>query len=135
MSRQISALVESAAARSQDARRRVLAAVRSLERRGEPVSLAALAKAAGVSRTFIYDSSELRALVDAARQREARPSSAPVAARERSSLASLKARIDNIMSDNRRLREELASANEDNARLRGALRRQRPGRSEEEARS
>ena len=63
---------------SADKRRRVLAAVQDLEAAGTPVTVPAVAKAAGVSTWLVY-AAGVREHLDAARRRQAEPDRTPTA--------------------------------------------------------
>lgn len=86
---------------------RVEAVISDYERRPDPdgVSLAAIAKAAHVSRSWLYRS-EFRTRVEALRLANIRPGAS--SRRVRSSEASLASRLANALTDNRRLRDENA---------------------------
>ena len=93
----------------------VTAAIRKLDRVGEPITVAGVAGLAGVGRSYIYDHPDL---LEDIRQRRATPvTPAPRPAVERSTIASLQARlrsadeeIARLKAENRRLHERLAVA-------------------------
>ena len=91
---------------SADKARRVLAALDATISAGEPLTIAALARRAGVSRRFVYDHPELRA------EAERRASSTPPPQRRRVrqasvTTASLRADLANAKAANHRLHTEL----------------------------
>ncbi len=104
---------------SQDKRRRTLAIVQALEAAGTPVTVAAVAAAAGVSTWLVY-ADGIREHLDAARQRQADSALTPTTpsprpAEERSTPASLRTDLAVARAEIRRLRAE-------NDQLRGRLR-------------
>jgi Family of unknown function (DUF6262) len=117
-------LAEHARQRSADARRRVRAAIGQLDRAGEPVTFAAVAHAASVSRTWLYRAAELRSEIERLRRKQRRsPTPRPVA--ERASLESYQRRIEALHDANRALRDENRKLNEQLARLLGQRREPR----------
>jgi regulator of replication initiation timing len=100
-----SAVALTAARRRDSARRRqrVLHALERLTAAGEEISVAAVARAAGVDRSFLYRHHDLRAQVLA---RAAAPQPAPASAKV--SHASLLADLANLRSHNDRLRRQVA---------------------------
>src|SRR5450759_4850806 len=85
-------LAVAAAKRTLDAERRVRDALRGLDRDGEGVTFAGVAKRARVSRAFLYQHAALRSEIEALRAAQAvAPASLPV--RHRASDASLRARL------------------------------------------
>lgn len=101
--------------RSAERRNAVIAAIRKLDRGGEPITVAGVAALAGVDRSYIYDQVDL---LDDIRQRRATAvTPAPRPAVERSTIASLQARLRSadeeivrLKAENRRLHERLAVA-------------------------
>ena len=95
-----------AAARKHDATRaRASAALRDLDRAGATITFQAVARAAGVSRQWLYGQPDLRSEIEqlrgAARPTAPRPSSA-----ERATEASLRQRVRSLLDENQRLRGE-----------------------------
>jgi hypothetical protein len=106
------ALAEAAAGRTLAAESRVRQALRSLDRDGHPISFAAVAQHARVSRAFLYNHPDFRAEIEELRGRHAAsPSRLPVA--ERSSEASVRTRLRAALDDNQRLRSEIAELREE----------------------
>jgi hypothetical protein len=108
-----------AAARRRHERTRAHAtqALRELGQAGTPVTYAAVAAAAGVSRSWLYTQPDIRAEVERLREATGRAPSPPIPARQRTSQASLHARLDAALArnqalaeDNQRLRRQLAHA-------------------------
>jgi hypothetical protein len=100
--------------RSVQRRTAVLNAIRQLDRAAHPVTVAGVAALAGVDRSYIYDHPDL--LDQIRQQRGTTPVKlAPRPAAERSTLASLQARlasaheeITRLNAENRKLRDRLA---------------------------
>ncbi len=102
--------------RSAQRREAVIAAIRKLDRAARPLTVAAVAALAGVDRSYIYDHPDV--LEQIRQQCSATPvklAARPVA--ERSTIASLQARLTSaheeiarLKRENRKLRERLASA-------------------------
>jgi hypothetical protein len=108
-------LLRAAAARHQDARHRASEAIQHLDRQGQPVTFAAVAAAGRVSRTWLYRQDDLRELISRLRVDNGRQLRAPAA--QRTSVASLRQRLDGARDDIAQLRAE-------NAELRQRLERQ-----------
>ncbi len=106
-------LASAARRRSEDTRRRAEQAVRDMDQAGGPISFAAVAAAASVSRSWLYRDSDLRTEIH--RLRAAGPgATASRPAAERSSAASQQRRIATLLDANRMLRAE-------NQQLRGEV--------------
>lgn len=110
------ALHEAARRRSERTRAKAIEALRRLDHAGNPITFEAVARAAGVSRSWLYDQADLREEIQRIREVINRPKSARVPARQRSSDASLIARLQIALEKNRKLTEE-------NQRLRRQLAR------------
>jgi Family of unknown function (DUF6262) len=109
-------VVAAAHRRSQAARHRAMAALRRMDDTGRAVTVDALAREAGVSRSWLYTQPDLRAEVDRLRAR-ARPTRTVLPDRQRSTDASLQrrlevatARVRELDAENQRLRRDLAEA-------------------------
>jgi hypothetical protein len=85
----------------------VLAALESALSAGQPLSIASLARRAGVSRRFIYDHPELRAQAERRAAETADHCAATSVANARVTLASLRADLANAKATNHRLNTEL----------------------------
>jgi hypothetical protein len=97
-------LVQAAAARHDRSRSRVRAAIDALERGGEPLTFTAVARVAGVSRSWLYDQPDLRDAI--IRLRRDQPMASPVPSVQRASPASLRQRLDDAKDEVARLRAE-----------------------------
>ena len=86
---------------------RVRAALDATATAGEAMSVAQIARVAGVSRRFIYDHPELRAEIELKAAQAVAQFSGRLAASARVSAASLRADQENIRAENRRLRERV----------------------------
>jgi hypothetical protein len=111
-------LTEASRRRSQATRRRAVAALRCMDTSGLPITIDAIAREAGVSRSWIYSQPDLRAEAGRLRDRP-RPATggAAVPDRQRTSDASLLRRVEvatqrirELEADNKRLRAALAEA-------------------------
>jgi hypothetical protein len=110
-------VIAAARRRSQRAQEQAAAALHRLDSAGRAVSFDAVAKEAGVSRSWLYTQPHLRAEIERLRRRQ-RPSPGPVIPeRQRASDPSLRARliaahahINELHAENRRLRAALAEA-------------------------
>jgi hypothetical protein len=110
-------IVTAARGRSQATRRRAVAALRRMDNAGLPITVDAIAREAGVSRSWIYSQPDLRAEIERLRDR-ARPTARRfVPDRQRSSDTSLLHRVElaaqrirDLETDNKRLRHALAEA-------------------------
>lgn len=83
--------------RSEDSRNRVLAALELMRKTRKPINVSSVAKAAGVSKNYIYTTPELRELVIGERDADATKVSAP----SKSELVSL------LKRENKRLLSEI----------------------------
>ncbi len=96
-------------------------AIEQLQREGKAVNYAAVAHAAGVSRTWLYRQDQIRALIS--RQRALEPPAAQIAA-QRATTDSLRARLDAAREEITRLRAENRSLRDQLARQLGPQRTQ-----------
>lgn len=110
-------VIAAARQRSQATRRRAIAALRRMDDAGAPINFDTLARAASVSRSWLYNQPDLRAEVERLRQRRTVASRRTPPERQRASDASLlarlniaSARIQQLEADNKRLRNALAEA-------------------------
>lgn len=100
-------LIQAAHQRSQATRQRAIQALRDLAAAGTPITFQTLARAAGVSRSWLYAQPDLRAELERLRALSTRaPSSPPVPARQRATDASLRRRLEAVNAEIRRLRTE-----------------------------
>lgn len=110
-------LVVAAQQRAEQTRTRALRALRRLDDTGIAVTFEAVAREAGVSRSWLYSQADLRAEIQALRTRTQSPSSPPTPQRQAATDASLLRRLEaaterlrQLEEDNRQLREALAEA-------------------------
>jgi hypothetical protein len=110
-------LLASARRRSEDARRRTMAALRRIDSTAGPVSFDTVARQAGVSRSWLYTQPAIRAEIERLRERRSPAATRPVPERQRISDASLRsrlaeanARVRELQAENQRLRTALAEA-------------------------
>lgn len=102
-------LVELRRLDSQTKAARVMAALEAMAVSGTALSIAALARTAGVSRRFVYDHPELRAEAERRSAEIIERQSGAIIATARVSVASLRADLANTNATNHRLVTELAS--------------------------
>jgi hypothetical protein len=110
-------LIAAARRRGELTRAKAVRAIRELHRAGTPVTFEAVARQAGVSRSWLYAQPDLRAEIERLREatRQAVSPSVPVA--QRASDESLRQRLHTanernrqLTDDNQRLRRQLAEA-------------------------
>jgi hypothetical protein len=109
-------LAIAAARRHELTRARAIQALRELDRTGAPVTFAAVAAAAAVSRSWLYTQPDIRDQIQRLRNSTSRIPAAPVPAAQRPTSASQRARLTAALQRNQALTEE-------NARLRRQLAR------------
>ncbi len=103
--RSIQALTDATRTRRETAERAVQKAIRQARKDQQPVTVAAIARAAGVSTDFIYRHPELRPQIEALRQRHQAPA-APDAAGAQSTL--IRRLTQQLTDERRKHREETA---------------------------
>ena len=111
-------IVTAARHRAAATRRRALAAIRRMDNAGQPISFDAVARAAQVSRSWLYNQPDLRAEIERLRaRRDPRPTEPSLPDRQRASDASLRRRLEvaternrQLEAENRHLLEALAAA-------------------------
>ncbi|MFE9547238.1 MULTISPECIES: DUF6262 family protein [unclassified Streptomyces] len=86
-------IVEAARRRSEYTRSKAIRALRSLDAAGEPVTFDAVARQAGISRSWLHAQSDLRSEVERLRAACRRAPASQVPARQRTSDASLLRRL------------------------------------------
>ena len=109
-------LALAAARRHELTRARAIQALRELDRAGAPVTFAAVAAAAGISRSWLYTQPDIRDQIQQLRTSTSRAPGAPVPASQRSTNTSLHARLTAALQRNQALADE-------NGRLRRQLAR------------
>jgi hypothetical protein len=110
-------LSESATRRHELTRSRAVQALRELDRAGTPVTFAGVAQTAGVSRSWLYTQADISSQIRSLRQKTHGAGSAgAIPSGQRSTDASLRARLTAALDRNKQLADE-------NARLRRQLAR------------
>jgi hypothetical protein len=107
--------------RAETTRARAHAALRRLDHDGTPITVAAVANAAQVSRTLLYRDPALRAEIERLRSRGTTATVRTPAA-EHASDASLHQRLETLLADNRTLREDNRQLHDQIAALLGEQR-------------
>jgi hypothetical protein len=110
-------LVAAARNRHEYTRAKAVQALREIETKGGAVTFDAIARAAGVSRSWLYSQADLRAEIERLRAAGRRSPDAPIPAQQRASDASLRQRLEaantrnhQLAEENRQLRQQLAHA-------------------------
>ena len=110
-------LAAAAARRHELTRAKAVQALRELDRAGTPVTFAAVAAAAGISRSWLYTQPDIRAQIQqTARHPHGQHAGSAIPASQRATDTSLRARLTTALQRNQPLAEE-------NARLRRQLAR------------
>jgi Family of unknown function (DUF6262) len=110
-------LSEAAARRHELTRARAVQALHELDRAGDPVTFAGVAKAAGISRSWLYTQPDIRSHIRQLREKtDGAGSAGAVPAGQRTTEASLRARLTVALDRNKQLADE-------NTRLRRQLAR------------
>lgn len=99
-------LLAATAHRSAETRRRTAEALRRLDAAGTPITFAAVAGEAGVSRSWLYRDPDIRGEIERLRATTQHVTSSPVPAAERATNASTRRRVETLLGDNRALREQ-----------------------------
>ena len=107
-------LSEAAARRRELTRSRAVQALRELDRAGAPVTFAAVAQAARISRSWLYTQPDISGQIRRLRTKADGVGSAAIPAGQRATDASLRARLTTALGRNKQLADE-------NARLRRQL--------------
>ncbi|MFG2638792.1 DUF6262 family protein [Streptomyces sp. NPDC048362] len=115
-------IVAAAYNRHEYTRAKAIQALREIDAAGTAVTFDTVARAAGVSRSWLYTQSDLRAEIERLRAERQRASADPVPARHRASDASLLRRLEAANERNRRLAEEKRQLRDQLARALGDLR-------------
>jgi hypothetical protein len=112
-------LIAAAARRHELTRAKAVRAVRELDQAGTPITFEAVARAAGVSRSWLYAEADLRSEIERLRDatRRTPPPSPSIPRTQRASDASLRTRLEaalrrnqELTQENQRLRRQLAHA-------------------------
>jgi hypothetical protein len=127
-------IIAAARHRRELTRARAVQALRELDRTGAPVTFAALAAKAGVSRSWLYAQPDIRDQIVRLREATSRSPAAPVPAAQRTTDASLLRRLEaahaerrRLQEENTRLRQEIARAGRQVARALGEQRQASAG--------
>ncbi len=127
-------IVAAARHRHELTRARAVQALRELDRTGAPVTFAAVAAKAGVSRSWLYAQPDIRDQIARLREATSRSPAAPVPAAQRTTDASLLRRLEaahaerrRLQEENTRLRQEIARAGRQVARALGEQRQANSG--------
>jgi uncharacterized protein DUF6262 len=114
-------LSEAAARRHELTRSRAVQALRELDRAGTPVTFAGVAQAAGVSRSWLYTQADISSQIRRLRQKanDAGSAAGAIPAAQRSTDASLRARLTAALDRNRQLADENAQLRRQLARALG----------------
>jgi hypothetical protein len=99
-------LIAAARHRHELTRAKTIQALRELDRAGTTVTFEAVARHAGVSRSWLYSQPDIRAEVQRLRDITRRAPSPSIPARQRTSDASLLTRLESALERNRKLTEE-----------------------------
>jgi hypothetical protein len=106
-------LAQATTARHDAALERAQAAIERLDRTGGAVNFGAVARAASVSRAWLYDQPELRGLIEQLRETPTLPPRVPTSQRasaesQRQRVASINAEIARLRRENADLQDQLA---------------------------
>jgi hypothetical protein len=111
------AIVAAARQRRELTRAKAIKALRELDHAGTPITFEVAARAAGVSRSWLYAQADIRAEIQRLREATRRAPAPPVPVVQRTSDASAQARLQAavqrnraLAEDNQRLRRQLAQA-------------------------
>jgi hypothetical protein len=118
-------IIQAARNRRDEALRRAYEAIQLLDESGKPMTFSAVAEAASVSRSWLYRQPFIRAEIDRLQVAQARPAKPLVPSRERASTASQQRRIEALLDESKRLKEENQQLREQVARLLGERRQSR----------
>jgi Family of unknown function (DUF6262) len=99
-------LVAAAKRRSTDTHQRARAALRRLDQTDAPITFAAVADAANVSRSWLYRQPDLRHEIERLRTAQPKSVRSTVPAAQRASQASLQQRLETALDASRVLRQE-----------------------------
>jgi Family of unknown function (DUF6262) len=127
-------IIAAARHRHELTRARAVQALRELDHTGAPVTFAAVAAFAGVSRSWLYAQPDIHDEIVRLRETTSRSPAAPIPAAQRSTDASLLRRLEaahterrRLQEENTRLRQEIARASRQVARALGEQRQASAG--------
>ena len=113
-------LSEAAARRHELTRSKAIQALRELDRAGTPVTFAGVAQAAGISRSWLYTQPDISGQIRRLRESKAGAGSAgAIPAAQRTTEASLRARLTSALDRNKQLADENARLHRQLARTLG----------------
>ena len=116
-------IIAAARRRHELTRAKAIRAIRELDHAGTPVTFAAVAASALVSRSWLYSQTDIRDQIQQLRAATSRSPAAPVPAGQRASDASLLRRLQAAHVEHRQLLEERARLLEERDRLRRQIAR------------
>jgi len=119
-------LAAAAARRHELTRSRAIQALRELDRAGAPVTFAAIATAAGISRSWLYTQPDIRDQIQHLRDTTTTTAATAIPARQRATHASLRSQLTAALKRNRQLAEENSRLRRQLARALGDQRSARP---------
>jgi Family of unknown function (DUF6262) len=100
------AIIAAAQRRRELTRAKTIRALRELDHASAPATFEAVARAAGVSRSWLYAQPDIRAEIERLRRRTRRAPSPAIPAGQRASDASLHSRLQAALERNRKLAED-----------------------------
>jgi hypothetical protein len=101
-------LAAAASRKREQAQTRAQNALRELDQQGQPITFQAVARHARVSRQWLYHQPELRNEIERLRERRVADTQPRVPEAHRASTASLHQRLENLRTENRGLRVQVA---------------------------
>jgi hypothetical protein len=119
-------LSQAAARRHELTRSKAIQALRELDRAGTPVTFAAVAQAAGISRSWLYTQPDISGHIRQLRTKADGAGSAAIPASQRATSASLRARLTTALERNKQLADENTRLRRQLARALGDQRSARP---------
>lgn len=117
--RRTARLAEAAAARTTDAAARARRAITRLHNTGQPITFIAVARAAGVSTSFLYQHTQIRDDITA--RRIVSPAAATTAQSSVAGLDSLRTKLATAIARNRELTDQVEQLRTENEALRSRL--------------
>jgi hypothetical protein len=99
-------IIAAARRRHELTRAKAIRALRELDTAGTPITFQAVASAAGISRSWLYNQPDIRDQIHRLRHSTRRAPSPPIPAAQRSSDASLLVRLQAALERNRKLADE-----------------------------
>lgn len=111
-------IIAAAKRRHELTRAKAIQAIRELDRAGAIVTFAAVAAAAGVSRSWLYSQPGIREQIQQLRDTASRSAAAPIPASQRASDASLQRRLQAARGEHEKLLSERAQLLQERDRLR-----------------